>query len=252
MHIYLTIVNDLMQFKTPYETNSHSMQQYLKNLRTKMCSREKHNVKLSKSLSWLLRHNLDLIYPLLENEEDIETAKTTGFVTCDAILKHPRFQIYTIQQIKEVCDLNDKQRFTLRQHSENKDKFQIRANQGHSIQSVTVELQKIDSAKSLSHEVIHGTFRKNWPLILESGGLNRMKRNHIHFAKGLPGDSGVISGMRQNAEVRIYIDIEKAISDGFEFFESSNGVILCAGDANGTLPTKYFKRVTPKLLDERG
>ena len=217
-----------------------------------MCSKEKHNVKLSKSLSWLLRHNLDLIYPLLENEEDIETAKTTGFVTCDAILKHPRFQIYTIQQIKEVCDLNDKQRFTLRQHSENKDKFQIRANQGHSIQSVTVELQKIDSAKSLSHEVIHGTFRKNWPLILKSGGLNRMKRNHIHFAKGLPGDSGVISGMRQNAEVRIYIDIEKAISDGFEFFESSNGVILCAGDANGTLPTKYFKRVTPKLLDEKG
>ena len=229
------------------------MQQYLTNIaKKKMNSNEKHNVKLSKSLSWLLRHNLDLIYPFIEDEKEVETAKTTGFVTCTAILKHPRFQSYTFQQIKEVCDLNDKQRFTLRQHPDNPDKFQIRANQGHTIKSVNVELQKIHCSKDLNHEVIHGTYRKNWNLILKSGGLNRMKRNHIHFAKGLPGDTGVISGMRQNAQVRIYIDVEKAINDGFEFYESSNGVILCPGDDNGTLPTKYFKAVTPKMLDKSG
>ena len=229
------------------------MQQYLTNIaKKKMNSNEKHNVKLSKSLSWLLRHNIDLIYPFLEDDKEVATAKTTGFVTCAAILKHPRFQSYTFQQIKQVCDLNDKQRFTLRQHPDYPDKFQIRANQGHTIKSVNVELQKIHSSKDLNHEVIHGTYRKNWNLILKSGGLNRMKRNHIHFAKGLPGDTGVISGMRQNAQVRIYIDVEKAINDGFEFYESSNGVILCAGDDSGTLPTKYFKAVTPKMLDKSG
>jgi 2'-phosphotransferase len=79
-----------------------------------------------------------------------------------------------------------------------------------------------------------------------------MKRNHIHFAKGLPGDSGVISGMRQNAEVRIYIDVAKAMNAGYEFFESSNGVILCPGDENGTLPSKFFNKVTPKMLDKSG
>ena len=217
-----------------------------------MNSNEKHNVKLSKSLSWLLRHNLNLIYPLLDNENDIETAKSTGFVDCGAILKHPRFQSYNIQQIKEVCNLNDKQRFSIRQHTDNPNKFQIRANQGHTIKSVNVELRRIQSANELNHDVIHGTFRKNWQLIIKSGGLNRMKRNHIHFAKGLPGDSGVISGMRQNTEVRIYIDVEKAIEDGFEFFESTNGVILCPGDKEGTLPTKYFQKVTPKMLDYSG
>lgn len=33
------------------------------------------------------------------------------------------------------------------------------------------------------------------------------------------------------------------ISDGFEFFESENGVVLCAGDKKGFLPPKYFEKV---------
>ena len=30
---------------------------------------------------------------------------------------------------------------------------------------------------------------------------------------------------------------------GFEFFQSANGVILCAGDENGFLPTNLFTKV---------
>ena len=38
-----------------------------------------------------------------------------------------------------------------------------------------------------------------------------MNRTHIHFAPGLPKESGVISGMRASAQVYIYIDMEKAL-----------------------------------------
>ena len=213
---------------------------------------EKHNIALSKSLSWLLRHNLNLVYPYLQNETEIEIAKTTGFVDCEATLKHPRLRNYSIEQIQEVCALNDKQRFTIRQHPDFPDKYQIRANQGHTIKSVNVDMRKFQNAEEIDHDVIHGTYRKCWPEILKSGGLNKMKRNHIHFAKGLPGDSGVISGMRQNAQVRIYIDVAEAMKAGFEFYESTNGVILCPGDENGTLPSKFFKKVTPKMADISG
>jgi 2'-phosphotransferase len=32
---------------------------------------------------------------------------------------------------------------------------------------------------------IHGTYWKAWQLI-KAGGLSKMKRNHIHFAMGMP------------------------------------------------------------------
>jgi 2'-phosphotransferase len=54
--------------------------------------------------------------------------------------------------------------------------------------------------------VIHGTFTKFWGSI-KAKGLNRMARNHIHFAPGLPKEEGVVSGMRGNCDVIIQIDL---------------------------------------------
>ncbi len=58
--------------------------------------------------------------------------------------------------------------------------------------------------------VVHGTYMKCWDQIRQHG-LSRMRRTHIHFAKGEPGADGVISGMRKNAEVKVYIDLRKAM-----------------------------------------
>lgn len=69
-----------------------------------------------------------------------------------------------------------------------------------------------------------------------------MNRNHIHLAPGLPEESQVISGMRSNCNVFIFIDGDLAMKDGIEFFKSANNVILTKG-MNGLLPLKYFKTV---------
>ena len=189
---------------------------------------ERHNIRLSKALSWLLRHHLDLTYEHLENEE-IEDAKHSGFVNCSAILCLPKFQGYTVNDIKTVCELNSKQRF--------------------SITTVNPGLRKVEDPSEIP-QIIHGTFRRFLPGIIALGGLNRMNRTHIHFTRCLPHekDNQVISGMRKDCNVFIYINSERAMAAGYEFFESSNGVILCSGDDKGTLSTTYFEKVIPRNL----
>jgi 2'-phosphotransferase len=114
-------------------------------------------------------------------------------------------------------DTNDKQRFKMQQSADGL--WWIRANQGHTLATVKVELELIKEPLS---SCVHGTFSKNWrnigknmkneiyliacgiivPFILtfhgtydiEKQGLKRMSRNHIHFAPGMPGEDGVISG----------------------------------------------------------
>ena len=85
---------------------------------------ERHNIRLSKALSWLLRHHIDLTYEHLENEE-VEDAKHSGLVNCSAILCLPKFQGYTVNDIKTVCELNSKQRFGLRSHPNKENTLQI-------------------------------------------------------------------------------------------------------------------------------
>ena len=90
---------------------------------------------------------------------------------------------------------------------------------------------------------MHGTYERFMPKI-ETEGLKRMDRKHIHMTKGLPG-SGVISGMRASCEVYLYVDMAKAMADGIIFYESSNGVVLTEG-IDGILPYKYIKEAVRK------
>jgi 2'-phosphotransferase len=79
-----------------------------------------------------------------------------------------------------------------------------------------------------------------------------MVRNHVHFSTGLPEDtnSGVISGMRADAEILIYIDIQKSLEDGaMLWWLSENGVVLTEGDEQGLVPTKYWKLVKGRRQD---
>lgn len=109
-----------------------------------------------------------------------------------------------------------------------------------------LELKPVVNSEEIP-QVIHGTYKKHW-FKIRAEGLNRMSRNHIHFATGLPFDKEVISGIRRNVEVFIYIDVPKALAAGIKFYQSTNGVVLSPGDANGVIKPDYFL----KVFDEKG
>ncbi|KAL6217615.1 hypothetical protein ACLB2K_010832 [Fragaria x ananassa] len=133
---------------------------------------------------------------------------------------------HTVHEIKEAVRRDNKQRFTL---LEENGEILIRANQGHSTTIVEIErlLKPILSFEKVS-VCVHGTYRKNWDSILESG-LKCMTRLHVHFASGLPTDGEVISGMRRDVNILIFLDIRNALAEGIKFYISDNKVILTEG-----------------------
>merc|ERR1711963_1070591 len=202
------------------------------NFRTITEEMAKDRVRLSKALSWLLRHNAEKEgFVFLEG----------GFLPVQEVLKHKRFRGggYTLEDVQAVVAECPKQRFSLKTSQEGA--LLIRANQGHSISTVEVDLEEVVDP-SQTPVVIHGTYLRNWDAI-KAGGLSRMTRNHIHFSAGEAGQDGVISGMRKTADLKIYMDMSKALGAGLRFFRSANNVILSPGDSNGIISPEFFSKV---------
>ncbi|KAF2875492.1 KptA family-domain-containing protein [Massariosphaeria phaeospora] len=237
--------------------------------------------QVSRKVSWLLRHGA--------GQEGLKLGKG-GFVNVRDALNTNALKTLkiTFPELRAVVAENDKQRFTMLlassldkksdatslttenlegealetiRESDDPADYVIRANQGHSIKVDTEGLLKpiTEEAGNVPETVVHGTDEAAWKLILKSGGLRRMGRNHIHFASGLPAgfksphsstgtpqekvSQPVISGMRNSSTILIFIDIHAALASGIEFFVSDNGVILTAGNEKGFLPYAFFKRV---------
>ncbi|XP_051932255.1 tRNA 2'-phosphotransferase 1 isoform X4 [Hippocampus zosterae] len=193
---------------------------------------EDRDVRLSKSMSYALRHGATQMGLHLSSD---------GYVSVDDVLACPQFRSYKLEDVERVVATNDKQRFKLRPHPEN-GRLQIRANQGHTIQVTDLELKPVlTGSPDCPAEAVHGSYMCNWSSIQEQG-LSRMRRTHIHLAPGLPQEDGVISGMRKDCDLAIFIDVPKALADGIEFFWSENHVLLTTGNIEGKLPTTYFSR----------
>ncbi|XP_025985836.1 tRNA 2'-phosphotransferase 1 isoform X2 [Solenopsis invicta] len=165
-------------------------------------NQSKNDIALSKRLSYLLRHGA---------VKEGLNIKPNGFITVEDLLNKSLLQ-YTIDDIKRVVKTNNKQRFTLATID---GILKIKANQGHSIP--TINQLSLRILEFIDFDIIHGTYLKYWPKI-KTEGLSRMKRNHIHFAKGL----NFINGLRQSADLFIYVNFDKAKEDGLIFLESEN------------------------------
>jgi len=190
------------------------------------------DINLSKSLSYLLRHGA---------QEAKLPMSPDGFVRVDEILKQTRFHTVCVDDVRRVVETNQKRRFTLKQDAEAR--LLIRADQGHSLPGLDIDLAPITSSTQ-APLVVHGTSTRAWASIRDEG-LKPMGRVHIHFAPGRLGEEGVISGMRASASVFIYINLDKALGAGMRFFRSQNGVILSSG-LEWVIATDYFDKVIDK------
>ena len=206
-----------------------------------------HDVKLSKTLSWVLRHQA--VKQGLDMRDD-------GYVPCSqvlALLRRRCMPSMTMERIYGEVAACPKHRFELTPC-----KQFIRASRGHSIRHLNDAkmLKEITDASSPSiRGAVYGTSVASWPEISKSG-IRRGGKNHIHIATQ-DSKNGFVIGAKTNASVLIYIDIASAMADGIKFYLAETGVVLtrgisCGDGSNGeddVLPSKYFTLATFKNID---
>lgn len=191
---------------------------------------DKRLVLILKALARLLRHKAV--------EEGLEI-DNEGYVDVEQLLQHQRLRSLkaTLQDVEKVVNDNEKKRFAF---ADRDGKLKICAVQGHLLSGVGEgQLEQI-TPEMMPSEVYHGTYRHKLDQITKSGGLSRMKRNHIHFTLSAEWSH---SGIRGNCNVLIYIDTQKLLQDGYVFYRSQNGVVLTAGNEKGMVPLAYFAKV---------
>ncbi|KAF8586370.1 hypothetical protein K439DRAFT_1341045 [Ramaria rubella] len=194
----------------------------------------RRHTDISKHLSYILRHGA--IKQGIRMRDD-------GFVKVTEILAIPRFHSVDFMTLERIVQDDVKKRYNLLYEpgAEGMDGlWWIRANQGHSIENVVIEMVEVTNLSQVSMAV-HGTNKTAWNRISVEG-LSRMKRQHVHFAQGIPG-SGVLSGMRAASEVYIFLNIPMALEAGLKLLVSANDVVCCSGDENGFISPRFFSRV---------
>ena len=168
----------------------------------------------SKFVSLILRHKPETIGIQLDEH---------GWANVEELIAGiSKTREFNRELLEEIVRTDNKQRFTF-----NEDKTKIRANQGHSI-PVDVELEK----KVPPEMLFHGTGEKSVSSIKEKG-LLPMERLYVHLSKDT--ETAVKVGKRHGKPVVFRVDTGQMYKDGYEFYQSVNGVWLTK-----EVPTKYL------------
>lgn len=168
---------------------------------------EREKKRMSKFMSLVLRHRPEVT--------GLELDKNGWAKTAELIEKSKAKELFfTHDIIKEIVETNDKKRFSF-----NEDETLIRANQGHSIQNVDIEMKTVEPP----HTLYHGTVGKFIESIREKG-LLKGNRQHVHLSADIETAKNV--GGRRGVPVILKVEAKKMHEAGHQFYRSKNGVWL--------------------------
>jgi putative RNA 2'-phosphotransferase len=172
--------------------------------------------KISKFLSYVLRHNPDKIGIRLD---------PAGWTPVPELLDHAaeNGMHISMSRLRDVIYNSSKQRFTL-----SKNEKYIRANYGH---SVDVDLGY--EPQPPPDTLYHGTAEQSVESILQSG-LEPRSRQYVHLSTDVPSAHQV--GSRHGKPVILEIDAGRAHQDGHRFYQSDAGIWL-----TDEVPAEYIE-----------
>lgn len=184
---------------------------------------------IRKLLLYVLRHGANKMHLDIDAE---------GYVSVNKMLQHKRFKdkgCSSLQQIQRVVDNNTCKQFTLK--CMDTDEWMIRANFGHTLIKVDKLNPGLDIEAGDYAFIIYATTKDSFDTF-EIKGLKR-ERNHIIFNSV----ERINNEFLERFDFLIYIDINRAIEDGINFFKSENYIILTNADF---IDPKYFLKTVDR------
>lgn len=166
--------------------------------------------KASKRLSYLLRHSRDPLYIDLNG----------GWASVSTMLQVLHL---TRAELDEIVGTDAKERY-----SYDATGTKIRANQGHSIPGVELDMERPEPPEFL----YHGTATRFLDSILREG-LKPMSRQWVHLSPNF--ETAVNVGKRHGKPVVLVVRARAFVQDGYDLFRSANGVWQAK-----TVPPEYF------------
>ncbi|AZE75473.1 RNA:NAD 2'-phosphotransferase [Pseudomonas synxantha] len=161
----------------------------------------------SKFLSYVLRHEPQAIGLSLDSE---------GWASVSALIDAASREGRSITRelLEQVVHTNEKKRFSFSEDGQN-----IRAVQGHSNQSVQLQLEE----KQPPVVLYHGTATRFIESINQKG-LIPGSRHHVHLSEQFETAREV--GQRYGTVVILKVNTSEMLAEGFKFFQAENGVWL--------------------------
>ena len=174
-----------------------------------------YRIKLSKFLSYILRHNPDKYGLKLDKSGEANLEEVL------VILKE-RFKDFKKEDLLRLVERDPKGRFDI-------SKGKIRATYGHSI-DVSPKSKSVTPPEVL----YHGTSEESMERIL-TGGLKPMDRQYVHLS--LDEKDAYAVGLRHSEKpVILKIMARKAFLSGIEFYREGNLFLV------KSVPVEYIKR----------
>lgn len=161
--------------------------------------------RLSKTLSWLLRHAASAEGLVMD---------PAGWVCIDDVLRYLQISRDTLD---DVVHENNKSRLQVEGNS-------IRCCQGHSLKGTPVTLDALEASWEIfqpTGSVWHGTYAQAAVAIAREG-IVPGERSHVHLAE----EKQSKVGKRANVTVLLEVCSSKLEAHGLQLFRSQNGVIL--------------------------
>lgn len=160
--------------------------------------------RVSKTLSFMLRHSRDPQYIDLDG----------GWAETDVIVEAlgRKYCGFSRALLAQIVAEDEKGRYSFDGTG-----TRIRANQGHSIPGVVVEMEEPEPPRLL----YHGTARRFLPSIL-ARGLLPMDRQFVHLSSDVP--TAIKVGRRHGEPVVLAVEAERFAAGGHTLKRSENGV----------------------------